>query len=354
MPGERLPTEFRGREGAGECISDDLLFRYLDGVATPEETRAVQKHLVECRACFEVVAAVAKDSLHAPHEAEWVEFERTVKPNPEKQIAGIMSRVNELFPASSRRVSEGTEEPVETKPGMSPARSIWKRLWLWFEAPILAPRYAWAWAALLVVIAVSLWGIRYYQKTYPLVQVEGELRANYRTYVNLRDYTASAPRLSGGYDHQSIMPMRGEEEGASYLENARRRLEAALVKDSKSVKAKHLLAQIFIMQEAYTQADSILREIPPASLQEAGLMNDQGVLYLAMGNLPAAAENFAAALQADPKLVEARYNLALTKARMGLATEARALLEEYIKLEKNAGWRHAAESILEQLQEKSQ
>ncbi len=354
MPGERLPTESRGREGAGECISDDLLFRYLDGVARPEEVRVAQKHLLECRTCFEVLAALAKDSLHAPSEAEWAEFEKTVNPNPEKQIAGIMSRVTELFPPSSRRVSARTEEPIVNKSAMSPARSLWERLRRWFEALILAPSYALPWATLLVVIAGAYWGIRYYQNTYPLVQVEGELRANYRTYVDLRDYTASAPRLSGGYDHQSIMPMGGEEEGASYLENARRRLEAVLVKDAKSVKAKHLLAQIFIVQEAYAQADSILREIPTASLQEAGLLNDQGALYLAMGNLPAAAQNFAAALQADPKLVEARYNLALAKAKMGLIAEAKALLEEYIELEKNAGWRHAVASILEQLQENNQ
>lgn len=157
MPGERLPTEFRGQEEAGECVSDELLLRYLDGAATPEEVRVVQKHLLECKTCFDVVAAVVKDSLHVPSEAEWVEFDKTVKSDPEKQIAGIISRVNELFPTGNRKASEETEEPIAYSSAMSPTRNIWESLQRWFEAPRLAPKYIFALSGIILsVLAVFI------------------------------------------------------------------------------------------------------------------------------------------------------------------------------------------------------
>jgi tetratricopeptide (TPR) repeat protein len=297
------------------------------------------------------MAALARNAHTPASEAEKLEIARLRKLAPQEQVSKILDYVAMTYPPPGSILNESAREALDDSSMLHIEKRFWQDLWQRIVSPRLLPRYAFAVAMLLILVAGSFWGIRYYQNTHALAAVESELRANYRTYVNLRDYAASAPRLSGGYDHQPIMPMGGEEEGASYLENARQRLEAVLARDANSVKAKHLLAQIFIVQEAYTQADSILRDIPPASLQEAGLLNDQGALYLAMGNLPAAAQNFTAALQADPKLVEARYNLALAKAKMGLTAEARALLDEYIELEKNAGWRHAAASILEQLQE---
>lgn len=349
-----MPGKSHNKKGAsGKCLNDDQLYRYLEKLLLKAESLSVQEHLDSCSACFDDMVTMVRNA-HAPaSEVEKLEIARLPKLSPQEQVAKILDYVEAECPPEGS-INESARKALDDSSMLHTEKSFWQDLWQRVVSPRLLPRYAFAIVALLILVAGSFVGIRYYQNTYPLAQVEGELRAQYRTYVNLRDYTASAPRLSGGYGHQPIMPMSGEEEGASYLGDARRRLEAVLAKDSKSVKAKHLLAQIFIVQEAHTQADSILREIPPASLREADLMNDQGALYLAMGNLPAAAQNFAAALQADPKLVEARYNLALAKAKMGLTAEARALLEEYLKLEKNAGWRHAAESLIEQLQEKNQ
>ncbi len=350
MPGK----SYNEKGTSGKCLSDEQLYRYFEKLLPKAESRAVQEHLDSCSACFDDMVTLVRNAHTPASEMEKVELANLSKLSPQEQVAKILDYVEAECPPENSTFNESARKALDDSSMLHLEKSFWQDFWRRVVSPRQLPRYAFVVATLLILVASSFWGVRYYQNTYPLVQVENELRAQYRTYVNLRDYTTSAPRLSGGYDHQPIMPMRGEEEGASYLENAQRRLEAVLAKDSKSVKAKHLLAQIFIVQEAYSQADSILREIPPAPLQEAGLLNDQGALYLAMGNLPAAAENFVAAVQADPKLVEARYNLALTKAKMGLTAEARTLLEEYIKLEKNAGWRHAATSILEQLQENNQ
>jgi tetratricopeptide (TPR) repeat protein len=108
------------------------------------------------------------------------------------------------------------------------------------------------------------------------------------------------------------------------------------------------------MQGAFSQADSVLRQIPAASLQQASLLNDQGVVHFAMNDLAAAARDFEAAINADPKLVEARYNLALTKAKMGLAAEALAVFNEYLALETRPQWRDIASDILEELRKEKQ
>ncbi len=340
MPGERLPTDLRGREGAGECISDDLLFRYLDGVATQKEARVVQKHLLECRTCFDVVAAVTKDSLHAPNEAEWVEFEKTVKPSPEKQIAGIMSRVNELFPPSSRRVREGTEEPIVNKSATSPTRNMWKRLWLWFEAPKLAPRYALALATLVVVIAGAYWGIRFYKTTYRIAQAERLLRENYKVYM------ADTPRLAGGYESKGIGILMADSESvaveSSYLNQVSTLVKAAIASGAESVNAKQLLAQVLIIKKSYAQADSLLEQLRPEAMNSAAGLNDLGVLRFEEGRWENAAQYFESAIAIDSQFVEAWYNLALVKARIGATTEAIAVLNEYLKLETDAGWRSAA------------
>jgi tetratricopeptide (TPR) repeat protein len=131
-------------------------------------------------------------------------------------------------------------------------------------------------------------------------------------------------------------------------------LQAVIASEKKPVEARQLLAQTFILQGALAQADSVLRQIPPASLQQASLLNDQGVLHFAMNDFTAAARDFEAAINADPKFVEARYNLALTKAKMGLAAEALALFNEYINLETRPEWRDVASDILEELQKEKQ
>lgn len=349
MPGERLPTESRGREEAGECVSDELLFSYLDGVATPEEARVVQKHLIECKTCFEVVAAVAKDSLHVPNEAEWVEFEKTVKPNPDKQIAGIVSRANELFPTSSRKASEGVEESIAYSSATSIAQSMWERLRHWFETPQLAPRYALALATLLVVVAGAYWGIRFYKTTYRIAQAEHLLRENYKVYI------ADTPRLAGGYESKGIGILMADSESvaveSSYLNQVFALVKAAIGSGAESVNAKQLLAQVLIIKKSYAQADSLLEQLRPEVMNSAAMLNDLGVLRFEQGRWENAAQYFESASKVDSQFIEARYNLALTKAKLGATAEAIVILDEYVSLETNEGWRNAATAFRNKLRQ---
>jgi hypothetical protein len=95
MPTNALPNDPANAEGATECLSDELLFRYLEGSVTKREASHVQRHLDSCAACFSLAAALARQALHPPDEVTLLEFEKTIKLNPDDQVARILAHVEE-------------------------------------------------------------------------------------------------------------------------------------------------------------------------------------------------------------------------------------------------------------------
>jgi|GEM_PF-3567948 len=339
---------------AEACLDDDLLYRYLDNLATAEERRLVERHLHACRACFSDFAALARMASTPATEAEKFELARLPELTPEEQVKKIFDYIKAEGPSP-----DPVREVIDNTFVLQTKKRGWPKLWSWLPSPQLAPRFAYVMALLLILAATSFIGIpfivsRFDKSADTLAAIERKLQTQHKIYVNPSDYAVSAPRLSGGYAPERFFLMGPEEETSSRLDDSRRRLEAVTADETKSVQARQLLAQTFIMQGAFSQADSVLRQIPAASLQEASLLNDQGVLHLAMNDFTAAVRDFEAAINADPKLVEARYNLALTKAKMGLTAEALALFNEYINLETKPEWRDVALDVLDELQKEKQ
>ncbi len=337
---------------AEACLDDDLLYRYLEKLASEEERRAVERHLDTCRECFSDFAALARTASMPATEQEKFELARLPGLTPEEQVNKIFDYIKAEAPDPVRDVLDNSFV-LQTK------KKAWPKLWSWLPSPQFAPRFAYVMALLLILAATSFVGIpfivsRFDKSADTLAEVQRELQTQHKIYVNLLDYAASAPRLSGGYAPERFFLMGPEEDASSRLDDSRRRLEAVTADEAKAVQARQLLAQTFIIQGALAQADSVLRQIPVASLQQASLLNDQGVLHFAMNDFTAAARDFEAAINADPRLVEARYNLALTKAKMGLIAEALALFNEYLDLEMRPEWRDVALDILEELQKEKQ
>jgi len=336
---------------AEACLDDDLLYRYLDNLATAEERRLVEHHLHACRACFSDFADLARMASTPATGAEKFELARLPELTPEEQVKKVFDYIKAEGP-----LPDPVREVLDNTFVLQTKKKGWPKLWSWLPSPQLAPRFAYVMALLLILAATSFIGIpfivsRFDKSADTLAEIERELQTQHKIYVNPLNYAESVPRLSGGYAPDRIFLMGSEEET---FDNSRRRLEAVIADEAESVQARQLLAQTFIMQGAYAQADSVLRQIPAASLQQASLLNDEGVLHLAMNDFTAAARGFEAAIKADPKLVEARYNLALTKAKMGLIAEALALLNEYIDLETTPEWHNVALDVLDDLQKKKQ
>jgi anti-sigma factor RsiW len=336
---------------AEACLDDDLLYRYLEKLATAEERRAVERHLQACRECFSDFAALARMAYTPATEVEKTELARLPGLTPEEQVKKVFDYIKAEGPSP-----DPVREVIDSTFVLQTKKKAWPKLWSWLPSPQLAPRFAYVMALFLILAVTSFIGIpfivsRFDKSAATLAEVQRELQTQHKIYVNPSDYAVSAPRLSGEYAPDRIFLMGPEEET---LDDSRRRLEVVIADEAKSVQARQLLAQTFIMQGAFSQADSVLRQIPAASLQQASLLNDQGVVHFAMNDLAAAARDFEAAINADPKLVEARYNLALTKAKMGLAAEALAVFNEYLALETRPQWRDIASDILEELRKEKQ
>lgn len=321
--------EIKVNRPKGACLSDDLLYRHLEKMTTPEEEARIELHLNSCHQCFTDVIALT-DILQTPiSETERLEIAQSRQVSPEEQVKRILDFIPE--PATNRPASIPPEKAVQ----------ILIVLWHWYRRHAISVM-----ASLLLGIGIfaSILYFRGNQNAAALARVENELKTHHKTYVNLNFFDKSMPRLSGDYEHDPTFRMESD--------TVLLRLQKSLQFHQQSTKAKQLLAQTFIMEGAYLQADSMLRQIPIATLKDASLFNDQGVCYLALDNLPAAEQAFREALIVDSNFKAARYNLALTKARMGATTEAVAELRQYYAIEKDEGWRVVISFILEDINKK--
>lgn len=315
----------------GVHLDDDLLYRHLEKKTTHEEEVRIEQHLDTCNSCFAEVTALMEIIQTPITDAEKIEIMRSRKVSPEEQVDKILAIANK-------------PQPEKPRP-LPPIVAIQILIALWYRS-----RSKVGVVALLLLLSIGgRIGIPYYQNASALAHVQNELKAYYKTYVNLNTFGDSAPRLSGGYAHVPGIRMAPD----TVLVNSRLQLQKALQRNIKSVKAKQLLAQTFIMQGAYAQADSVLQQIPIATLRDASLLNDQGVYYLIAGNLPAAEGAFADALKVDSGFIEARYNLALVKTRMGATAEAIVELRKYSTLETDEGWRSIISIILDDMNNKN-
>ncbi|MGH7456051.1 MAG: zf-HC2 domain-containing protein, partial [bacterium] len=215
-----MPEKSYNEKGAsGKCLSDDQLYRYLEKLLPKAENRAVQEHLDSCSACFDDMVAFARNAHTPASEAEKLEITSLRKRTPQEQVAKILDYVEAECPPEGSTLNESARKALDDSSMLHIKKSFWQDLWQRVFSPRLLPRYAFALATLLILVAGSFVGIRYYQNTYPLVQVERNLRAHYQTYINVQNYVESMPRLSGGYAHQPFMLMG--EDSASYLEQSR-------------------------------------------------------------------------------------------------------------------------------------
>jgi len=326
-------------ETIGECLGDDLIFRYTEGTASAAEAEAVQDHLDSCTTCLAVIAAAAKMPAGPPSKADFMEFERAVHLHPERVLSRLLGRTG---PGPLRKLWEKIKELLleiinRTKDLVIPRTEP-------NPIPVFV-RVAFAVVAVVVVGGGSFWGIRSYRINSHINLVQETLRKQHKIYVNINSFAdKSEPRLSGGYSHTPLFLMGPKEEALANM-------EAVMAASANSVKVKHLLVQYYIIEKDYLRADSVLKQIDAEDLQSAELLNDRGALYFAQEKWEEAASSFEAAIRADAKFPEARYNLALTKIELGKKDEAISILSAMLEIETDAGWRGAAENVLQNLKE---
>ena len=334
MPGKSYETT---EATNGACFDDDLLYRHLEKMTTPEEEARIEQHLNTCNACFADIAALTEMMQTPVSEAEKIEIARTRKISPEAQVDAILKIVEDERAALEKK----QPAPQAPMPNLDLAkRLIAIALIIWQKRRLAGLSLGFAFVTVFGLMA----GIDYRRASSNIQQAERLLQENYRVFFD------QTPRLAGGYESKGVgITMAPGDSMPAYLQQASALAGAAAAGGWKSDHGRALLAKIFIINEDYARADSIFNLLKTETVQSATVLNDLGVLSYAKADWGRAANYFAAALQADLQFREARYNLALAKAKLGANSEALALLDEYLKLETDDGWKAAATELQKKL-----
>lgn len=369
-----------GVEDIRRLLQNKLLRRH------PPELR---RHLRTCRPCQELVtllrsAAQRASTAAQPADRHWSEsqineaitdiYERTISATRAAELVGHLHACEACFSSFARILREApvtAEEPAVAenfahlsladkalaiidrqpphRPKASPLAQIRDRIKDWLGEVTWTPKYGLATAAAIALMVVGgYFGVRFYQTTYPLHRAAELLQEHHAIYIQ-------NARITGDYPSTPVLQLlSGEEEEEDYLSRVIRLTGQALKHDPDSPRAKHLRAQVFIIQGKWSAADSLLRQVIDAPDVSASAFNDLGVLRYQQGRWREAARHFSQAIEKDPQLAEAYYNLALAQMKLESPTEAIATLERYLQLEKDEGWRLAAMNLLRKLRERSE
>jgi len=152
-----LQNDPANAEGAKECLSDELLFRYVEGSVSKDEASQVQRHLDSCAACFSLAAALARQALHPPDEVTLLEFENTIKLNPEEQVTRILAHVKEQGLTTRVELSKKAAKQFRDETDLSSEAGIGRILHEWFDALMRRPAFAFSGLALGIIAAFFIY-----------------------------------------------------------------------------------------------------------------------------------------------------------------------------------------------------
>ena len=319
---------------ASECLSERQLLRYLEEKVDEQEARIIEQHLDHCPICFGTIGSVRYNQANPFTEDEGAHAEAQCKVSPAEQVQKIMAMYKEL----------NSEPPDhETPPSPEP---FWRRVarWLRMLVPavrIPSPAFAFA-ATVVVMVGGGLWGVRYYQTGYQVSIAEKLLQKNYRSYIG-------DVRLAGNFEPTARSTELGpSDKQVGYVGEAQEKLASALDHGADSIAAGRLLAQSLIISDQLDEARSVLQALSPKETMSAAVQNDLGVIQFKLANYEAAAAQFNAAIDLDSQFRQSYYNLAIVKGKLGQPQEAILLLQRFLELETNEGWRRAGESLIDE------
>ena len=329
-------------------LSETITKIYENSISGQEAANFIN-HVESCSLCFNFVAMTVEESLSPVPERVLEELkaysdislaEMVLKESPPEPT--IFQKILSRIKKSLDKIKEGGFVPI---PEPRPVPGSIKGPWVRKLENILVPQLVYALGLLIAVGGGGFGGYRYYVTTHRINQARELLVENHRHYM------ADTPRLSGGYRSTGIGMLMDEDAPPSFLTQAFDLTEQAIENGSKSVEAKQLQAQIFIIQKEYNKADSVFNLIADRDRHLAAVLNDLGVLKYKKEEWQEATEYFEATIQVNSDFTEAYYNLALAQNKLGKKQEAISTLDEYLKFKNDIEWKNAALSFLNKLRE---
>lgn len=310
---------------------DSIILNIQSGSVDESFAQNFLSWLIQSPPFFEKLYTKLDQVFNLQSETDLPELQEVAIKSDEEilQQAGIFAKSNEM---DSQSIIENVKTYIN---------DIIDNIADWFQEK---PKLAYSVISILVISITSPLGIRYYNTSYQLILAENLLQDNYRIYMS------DTPRLSGGYESTGIsMLMSDEEEKDSYLDDALEKTKIADNYDSEIPEVKRLQAQIYFIHKQYNQTDSVLNLIDKNERNSAPILNDLGVLKYSIGDIEKSIQYFESTIKSDPIFNEAYYNLALAKSKIGKNDESISLLNQFLKIEKDEGWRNAALNLIEKL-----
>jgi len=314
-----------------ECISDELMLRYLEQQTSGEETKRVLAHLNQCPVCFEIVASEMQAEIH---------------PYTKEEIEAVDAIVNTDDDKLFKKVFSHLLQPRQITPApVAPGPALWQRF---FGGARLRPafRYSLAAIALAIILIGAKLGYRYFHTNALLNKAETTLQKNFK---ETRGATWMASDNGKTFNFSGTAPMAGGEKPA-YLGEAEDKLGEAIRSGASSEKAWTILSEIYLIEYNDAALDSLVRHIDTGTIKSAALLNNLGIYASRNDDWQAAGAYFQRALSANPNLLVAKFNLAKAYIEIGKTKAAISLLQEYAQAESDRGRRREALDLIDNLQ----
>lgn len=317
------------------CLNPLEMFKYVEGSLNPRERARAEAHLASCRACLVEMSSLVQNSmLPAEDDFEKSLLESTPE-DIEDQVARILSFVEQQMVPD---LEPAETEEIETMPVFKAGRGKVKyTLMDVFQASDRKLKPVTAISTTCLMGLLLFLGLKVLYPQYQIRQARSLLYNSYFSHIE-------QPRLSGGYRSSAtgmLMANEGEEMSV-YLEAAESHLRSARRLGQLNHEGLRLLAQIYMLDDKKTAADSIYDGLADKDHRDPGLYNDRGVYYAKQKEWEKAAVQFKRALLVDAEFPEAYYNLALVDIEMHALSEAKILLEMVVEIEKDDIWKRAA------------
>jgi anti-sigma factor RsiW len=310
-------------EEKNNCPTSETIAYYVAGALPKIKQWRFTKHLAECDRCRWQLLAISRASTDPISDEEKTALAALPPFTISEQVEAI------------KKLKSHETTPVTVIPEL-------KR---WLGLFILNPRPAFALAVILFlgILAGIKWGWPAFQYDRLVSQSEAQLEEQYKIYYR------EMPRPSLGYLSSDIAEAMGPEEEKQTIEA---RLKQALQYKPNGETARLRLAQYFLFQAMEGSADSLLKLLEAASPPNAAVLNDRGIWFFQQQQFSAAANAFQRALELNPRLDEALYNLAIAQKQLGNTTVAKQSWEQYLKQDNiKPEWRNAAKAQLQELEE---
>jgi hypothetical protein len=107
------------------CISEELLWRYIEEDTDDRETRMVRNHINRCTTCFSIVASVLYNEIHPFTDQEKAEVDKLLSGDREKFISAFLQKYREN---EGINAINGREDAVVNLSGKGMLDKIMKKL----------------------------------------------------------------------------------------------------------------------------------------------------------------------------------------------------------------------------------